>query len=216
MGIESNQRWVRLPQSGFALQSQKGQPHHSHSARELCRNLNYAIQHRLTSCIVTDCSHTADDGEGIQNPITTNWEYKSNRIWAGGTLASPRVAHRGRIPVWEPHASNLTVAYAIRAEGGSSPGKTPTIEIFVCDTAWDGTSPPGSCNYVKESITVLLPSGATNSYRSGGTGQANGEYTGTITVNFPPSLDNMYYIYVRIINILVIGGITTWVDGGTP
>ena len=202
MSATTSQRPVLLPTSGVTQQEVKGQPHHAHHVREMVRNLNYLTQHRIPPVICATCLNGGDLSEG--NPA-----YESTATFAG---TGPLVAVRGRCPIYQPHAANLTVSYAIRCEQRSLVQPDGTMIIFVCDSPWDGTSPPGGCNYVSETRTITA--GAT--YGSGGTGTARGEYLGSIAVTFPLSADLMLYVYVIVENITSVGTVIIWATGGTP
>lgn len=201
MSTTTSQRTIFIPQSGAdGYQGAKGQSHHSMFAQAVARNTNYALQHRTTTALIGINGHSLDYGEGVTPAPTSVFSASSVEL----------LQNRGISIVWEPHASNLTIGYAIRASKASSPAGT--INLYLCDKAWKGTVVPSDAQYTLETITVV----AGSSYAAGGTGTANGEFTGTVTATFPRPPDGLYYVYAKMQNVDKIGHFGVWVSSGTP
>jgi len=199
MTITNSQHWRRLPtDTGAADIAQKGQPVSSSIIRETVRNTNYAAQHRIPGVLIGGCGHTDDYGEGVAGA-----QYASNRVWSLTGLGP-----RGHSLVWDPHATALTVGYAIRAEGIAGLG---VIDIYLCDQAWTAAAPPVASKSTKASVAITG-----GSYSTGGVGTVNGEYKGSIAADFPAPPDRIYHIYFDMTQILVIGSWCVWVEGVAP
>ena len=201
MTISKDRKRIDLPAAGDVYQGAKGEPHHAMFAGETIKNLGYTMNHRVPQVLISGCGGVEDDGITVGT-----WMFDTAPI---GILAAERVlCGHGSSPAWWPHANNLTIGYAARAEK-VFPALDGELVIVVTDKRWKVADradvTPGDGLYVKESLAVQ-----NNAYNMGA-GVANGEYVGTKLVTWPRAVDSMVYVYI--LGFLInIGHWSVWVE----
>jgi hypothetical protein len=187
MAITSNQNIVQLPTSTDSEAEIRGQSHHSWFATDTARNANYALQNKASVVLAS--------GHGLS--ISTDTSAYTYSHFLGQSIISHCIA-------WWPLSHNLTIEWAFRAAYNPAVGTGGLITVYVCDQGWLTNAPPSECLYVTGTETVA------NVSWNNLTGEANGEYRGSVTVNFPLKKDSMAHIYVQNNPSIVFGSYVFW------